>query len=103
MHLSKVSYKDDPWVLGNRVAHVFYAQDLSIENKKAGKQKHVVVSGKQQIIRVDGVLDPEDFNRFSKIPLFTDLPEKIINVDRSIPTNSLPYLCPDGLARIVAG
>ena len=24
--LSKVGYKDDPWVLGNRVAQVFYAQ-----------------------------------------------------------------------------
>ena len=79
--LSKVGYTDDPWVLGNHVAQVFYAQDLSIENKKAGKQKHVVVSGKQQIIGVDGVLDPENFNQFSKMPLFTDLPEKIINVD----------------------
>jgi len=101
--LSKVGYKDDPWVLGNRVAQVFYAQGLNIENRKAGKQKHVVVSGKQQIIGVDGVLDPEDFNQFSKMPLFIDLPEKIINIDRSILANSLPYLCPDGHARTVAG
>ena len=63
----------------------------------------MVVFGKQQIIGVDGVLDPEDFNQFSKMSLFTDLPEKIINVDQSILANSLPYLCPDGHARIVAG
>ena len=103
MHLSKVSYKDGLWVLGNRVAQVFYAQDLSIENKKAGKQKHVVVSRKQQIIGVDGTLDPEDFNQFSEMPLFIDLLEKIINVDRIIQANSLPYFRPNGHARTVAG
>ena len=101
--LSKVGYKDDPWVLGNRVAQVFYAHDLSIVNKKAGKQKHVVVSRKQQIIGDDGTLDPEDFNQFSEMPLFIDLLEKIINVDQSILANLLPYLCPDGHARTVAG
>ena len=63
----------------------------------------MVVFGKQQIIGVDGVLDPEDFNQFSEMPLFTDLSEKIINIEQSNPANSLPYLCPDGLARIVAG
>ena len=85
------------------MAQVFYAQDLSIDNKKAIKQKHVVVSRKQQIIGVDGVLDPEVFNQFSEMPLFTDLSENIINVDRSILANSLPYLCLDGHTRIVVG
>jgi len=88
--LSKVGYKDDSWVLGNHVAQVFYAQDLSIENKKAEKEKHVVVSRKQQIVGVDGVLDLEDFNQFSEMPLFIDLLEKIIDVERSILANSLP-------------
>jgi hypothetical protein len=49
------------------------------------------------------MLNPEDFNQFSEMPLFIDLPEKVINVDRSIPANSLPYLCPDGHVRTVAG
>ena len=44
----------------------YYVQDLSIENKKAGNQKHVVVSRKQQIIGVDGVLDPEDLTNSAK-------------------------------------
>jgi hypothetical protein len=101
--LSKVGYKDGLWVLGNRITQFFYAHDLSMENKKAGKQNHVVVSRKQQIIGVDGVLDPEDFNQFNKMPLFTDLPEKIINVVQSISANSLPYLHFDGHARTVAG
>jgi hypothetical protein len=26
LDLSKVGYKDDPWILANRVAHVFYAE-----------------------------------------------------------------------------
>ena len=60
--LDKMGYKDDPWVLANHVAQVFYAEDISPESKKARKPKHVAVSGKQQIIGVDGVLDPEDFN-----------------------------------------
>ena len=72
----------------------YYVQDLSIENKKAGKQKHVVVSGKQQIIGVDGVLDHEYFNLFNEMPLFTDLPEKIINVDRSIQQIHCPICAP---------
>ena len=49
------------------------------------------------------MLDPEDFNQFSKMPLFIDLPEKIINVDRSISANSLPYLRLDGHTGTVAG
>ena len=49
---------------------VFYAEDLSIENKKARKPRLVVVSEKQQIVGVDGVLDPEDFKQFSEMPLF---------------------------------
>jgi hypothetical protein len=77
----KVGYKDDPWVIANRIAQVFYAEDMSPENKKAQKPKHVVVSGKQQIIGVDGVLDPDDFNQFSEMPLFTYLPEKIVAVE----------------------
>ena len=78
--LNKLGYKDDPWVLGNRVAQVFYELDQSIENKKGRKAKARSCLW-ETTIGVDGVLDPEDFNQFSEMPLFTDLLEKIINVD----------------------
>jgi hypothetical protein len=99
--LDKVGYKDDPWVLANHVVQIFYAEDISPESKKAWKSKHIAVSGKQQIIGVDGVSDPEDFNQFSEMPLFTDLPEKIISVEQSIPPNLMPWLCLDGQGRTV--
>ena len=65
MHLSKVSYKDDPWVLGNRVAQVFYELDQSIENKKGRKAKARSCLW-ETTIGVDGVLDPEDLTNSAK-------------------------------------
>jgi hypothetical protein len=44
-----LGYKDDPWVLANHVAQVFYVDDISPKSKKASKPKHVAISGKQQI------------------------------------------------------
>jgi hypothetical protein len=50
--------KDDPWVLTNRVTQVFY-----VLNPKT--RKHVVVSVKQKIVRVENVEDnDEDVNQF---------------------------------------
>jgi hypothetical protein len=46
--LKNVGHKDDSWVLADRVAQVFY-----VLNPEIGK--HVVVSGKQKIIRVENV------------------------------------------------
>jgi hypothetical protein len=97
--LGKVGYKDDPWVLANRVAQVFYADDLSPESKKERRPKHIAVPGKQQIIGVEGA---ENFiNQFSEMPLFTDLPTRIKNVERSIPKDSVPWFCTDGQERRV--
>jgi hypothetical protein len=48
--LKNVGHKDDPWVLADHVAQVFYVLDPEI-------RKHVVVFGKQKIIGVENVED----------------------------------------------
>ena len=104
LDLSKVGYKDDPWILGNRAAQVFYAEQILSNNEKktTDKLKHVVFPGKQQAIGVDGVADLEDFNQFSDMSLFVDdYPAKIRNVERSISESSLPWVHADGQGRIV--
>jgi hypothetical protein len=56
VELKNLGYKDDPWVLADCVAQVFY-----VLNPETGK--HVVVSGKQKIIGVENVEDnDEDIN-----------------------------------------
>jgi hypothetical protein len=56
--LANVGYKDDPWVLTEHVAQVFYiANPINVK-------KHIVVSGKQRILGVEGVIDVEDYNQF---------------------------------------
>ena len=49
--LANVDYKDDPWVLADRVVQVFYISD------PANAKKHIAISGKQRILGVDGVED----------------------------------------------
>jgi hypothetical protein len=48
VNLNNVGYKDDMWVLADRVAHVLY---YALENPN----EHVVISGKQRILGVDGI------------------------------------------------
>jgi hypothetical protein len=60
--LKNVSHKDDPWVLADHVAQVFYAFD-----HKTGK--HVVVFAKQKIVRVENVEDNDEYvNQFKEMP-----------------------------------
>ena len=61
VNLAKAGYKDDPWVLAKRVGQVLYILDPHLKN-----QKHIVVSGKLSIIRVDGVDDVEAFSDYDK-------------------------------------
>jgi hypothetical protein len=44
LDLSKVGYKGDPWILANRAAQVFYAEQIIFNNEKKNtdKLKHVV-------------------------------------------------------------
>jgi hypothetical protein len=105
LDLSKVGYKDDPWIMANHAAQVFYAEQILSPNEKKStdKPKHVVFPRKQQAIGVDSVSDLDEFNEFSDMSLFVDdHTVKIRNVERSIPQNSFPSVRHDGQGRTVA-
>jgi hypothetical protein len=55
LDLSKVGYKDDPWILANHVAQVFYVEQIISNNEKKStdKTKHVAFPRKQQAIEDD--------------------------------------------------
>jgi hypothetical protein len=62
--LNNVGHKDDPWILPECVAQVFYV--LEPEHEK----KHVVIPRKQRIIGFDDVTDEEEYNQFNEVPFF---------------------------------
>jgi hypothetical protein len=49
--LANVGYKDDPWILAERVAQVFYIAD------PMNVKKQIAISKKQRIRGVEGVVD----------------------------------------------
>ena len=90
LDLKNLGYQDDPWVLASRIAHVFYMSDPQ-SNLPSKKTKHVVASGKQHIIGVDGVDDVEAYNNYDEMPLFIDFPKKINYVEKNLPKDILPW------------
>ena len=62
------------WSVTSRVAQVAYYA------KPKDPKRHVVVSGKQTIVGVDGVQSPEEHNHYAEFSLFTDHPRKIKQV-----------------------
>ena len=51
----------------------------------------MVASGKQYIIRVDGMDDVEAYNNYDEMLLFTDFPKKISIVEKNLPKDILPW------------
>src|SRR5207247_5426035 len=51
--LSKVGFKDDPFILANQAHQVFYLKDLSDKNL------HIAMHGKRKIVGVDNVVGEE--------------------------------------------
>jgi hypothetical protein len=92
--LKNVSHKDDPWVLTDRVAQVFYVLDSETE-------KHVVIFGKQKIVGVENVEDNnENINQFEEMPLFTN-PMNIKHIEREFDKNLMPYMRKGGNEKVV--
>jgi hypothetical protein len=92
--LKNIGHKDDPWVLADRVTQVFYV--LNPETRK-----HVVVSEKQKIVRVENVEDnDEDVNQFEKMPLFTN-PMNIKHIEREFDKNLMLYMPKGGNKKVV--
>jgi hypothetical protein len=83
--LKILGHKDDPWVFADCVAQVFYVLDPET-------RKHIVISGKQKIVRVDNVEDnDEDVNQFEEMPLFTN-PMNIKHIEKNFDKNLLLYM-----------
>jgi hypothetical protein len=82
--LKNVGHQDDPWVLVDHVAQVFYVLDSET-------RKHVV-SGKQKIIGVENVEDnDEDVNQFEEMLLFTN-PMNIKRIEKDFDKNLMLYM-----------
>jgi hypothetical protein len=87
--LKNVGHQDVPWVLADRVAHVFYV--LNPETTKS-----VVVSRKRKIVGVENVEDnDEDVNQFEEMPLFTN-PMNIKRIKKDFNKNLMFYMRKDG-------
>ncbi|XP_052152534.1 uncharacterized protein LOC127770768 [Oryza glaberrima] len=94
---SKTGHKDDPWVLAERVAQVFYVKDPSDDRKT----EKLFISGKQQIVGINNIEDPNDYNQFDDVPLLTDLPMRIKKVERTIDEANMSYVRADGVAKVI--
>ena len=78
--LKNLAYMDEPFVLANDVAQVFYVKDMSSKPRKRNQQgntssdepkRYIVLSGKRNIVGVDDKIDmSEDYNKFHEIPPF---------------------------------
>ena len=80
--LNNLGYLDEPFVLAKDVAQVFYVKDMASKPKRKKKDKqtntsneepkrHIVFSGKRNIVRVDDKTDmSEDYNKFHVVPPF---------------------------------
>jgi hypothetical protein len=100
--LQNIGYEDDPWVLTSRVAQVFYMSDPLSNLHPKKKTKHVVASGKQHIIGVDGVDDVGAHNDYAEMPLFTDFSNKISAVEKNLPKDIIPWERKGGKEKVVA-
>jgi hypothetical protein len=93
--LNNLGYIDEPFVLAQDVAQVFYVKDMSSKpNKGRNKQtdeskRHIVLLGKRNIVGVEDKIDKsEDYNKFVEIPPF------VVNADPCIllANEDAPYL-----------
>ncbi len=90
-----MGHKDEPWILASTVAQVFYILDPKNE------KKHIVVHGKQQVVRVDNVEDEEEYNQCDEVPFFVDT-RRINIVETKISySNVIPYARTDGEGKLV--
>jgi hypothetical protein len=93
--LRNVGHKDEPWVLTSTVAQVFYILDLKDE------KKHIVVPGKQWVVRVDNVEVEKDYNQFDEVPLCVDTTGINIIETKIYYSNAIPYTHTDGEGKLV--
>ena len=97
MDLNNLGYTDEPFVLANDVAQVFYVKNMSTKPRKRKYKEadtscdepkhHIVLSGKRDIVGLEGKTDmSKDYKKFHEIPPFK------VKADPSIPLNYEDYL-----------
>jgi hypothetical protein len=89
-----VGHKDEPLVLASTIAQVFYILDLK------DKKKHIIVPGKQWVVRADNVENEEEYNQFDEVSFFMDTRKYIIETKVSY-GNVIPYARIDGKGKLV--
>ena len=76
--LNNLAYADEPFVLANDVAQVFYVKDMSTKPRKTKDKEanasydepkhHIVLSGKRNIVGVDDKTDmSEDYEKLNEL------------------------------------
>ena len=94
--LNNLGYTDEPFVLSNDVAQVFYVKDMSTKLRKRKHKeantsydepkRHIVLSGKRNIVGVEDKTDmSEDYEKFHEISPFG------VKTDPSIMLNDEDY------------
>jgi hypothetical protein len=74
---------------------VFYILHLKDE------KKHIVVAGKQRVVKVDNVEDEEEYNQFDEASFFVDT-TRINIVETKISYNNVNlYACTDSEGKLV--
>src|SRR4051812_4866201 len=90
--VNNLGYKEEPFVLANDVAQVFYVKDTysKTRNRKdkeantpyGGPKRHIVLSGKRNLVGVEDKTDKsEDYEKVHEIPPFA------VKTDQSIVLN----------------
>jgi hypothetical protein len=95
--LNNVGHKDDPWILPEHVAHVFYI--LEPEHEK----EHGVILRKQRTIGVDDITDEKEYNQFDEVPFFVDTKSINLLKTRISYSTMLPYSRIDAYGKLVQG
>jgi hypothetical protein len=62
-----LSYREQPFVLAKDVTQVFYVTDPDLGNKE---EHHIILQGKRKVVRVEDVVDEEEYNQFDAVPTF---------------------------------
>jgi hypothetical protein len=93
--LTKIGFKDEPFVLAKNVHQVFYVKDMTNKPKNKNLEgpqepkRHIVLPGKRVIVGVEDRIDKsDDYDQFDDMRPFA------IEVDPSIPLGNeeTPYL-----------
>jgi hypothetical protein len=93
--LRNVGHKDEPWVLSSTAAQVFYILDLKDD------KKHIIIPGKQRVVRVDNMEDEEEYNQFDEVSFFLDTTRINIIETKISYNNVIPYACIDDEGKLV--